>query len=58
MNGSEFVNSVATHSGVPQSPAEALTRATLRTLAERLSAGEADAGRRDAPPAIRKEGPR
>lgn len=41
MNGSEFVSSVARRSGIPQSQAEVLTRATLQTLAERLTAGEA-----------------
>ncbi|SCL33009.1 Uncharacterized conserved protein, DUF2267 family [Micromonospora rhizosphaerae] len=41
MNGSEFVDSVARHSGIPQAQADALTRATLQTLAERLTAGEA-----------------
>lgn len=41
MDGSEFVHSVARRSGVPQPQAEVLTRATLQTLAERLTAGEA-----------------
>lgn len=41
MNRSEFVDSVARRSGIPQPQAEALTRATLQTLAERLTAGEA-----------------
>ncbi|MGC5021331.1 DUF2267 domain-containing protein [Micromonospora sp. DT47] len=41
MNRSEFVDSVARRSGVPPSQAEALTRAILQTLAERLTAGEA-----------------
>ena len=41
MNCSEFVDSVARRSGVPPSQAEVLTRATLQTLAERLTAGEA-----------------
>lgn len=41
MNCSEFVDSVARRSGIPPSQAEILTRATLQTLAERLTAGEA-----------------
>jgi uncharacterized protein (DUF2267 family) len=41
MDGSEFVHSVAKRSGIPQPQAEAVTRATLQTLAERLTAGEA-----------------
>ena len=39
MNHSEFVDSVARRSGIPQSQAEVSTRATLQTLAERLTAG-------------------
>ncbi|PWU47906.1 hypothetical protein DLE60_02305 [Micromonospora globispora] len=41
MNRSEFVDSVARRSGIPQAQFEVLTRTTLQTLAERLTAGEA-----------------
>jgi uncharacterized protein (DUF2267 family) len=38
----EFISSVAERTGLPREEAESLTHATLRVLAERLSAGEAD----------------
>lgn len=41
MDNNEFVDSVAKRSGTPPERAEALTRATLRTLAERIDGGEA-----------------
>lgn len=37
-----FIDKVAERAGVPEDRAAALTEATLRTLAERLTAGEAD----------------
>ncbi|NJC73140.1 DUF2267 domain-containing protein [Planosporangium thailandense] len=37
-----FIDKVAERAGVPEDQARALTEATLRTLAERLTAGEAD----------------
>jgi uncharacterized protein (DUF2267 family) len=41
VDNNEFVDSVAKRSGTSPQQAEALTRATLRTLAERIDAGEA-----------------
>jgi uncharacterized protein (DUF2267 family) len=41
MDRAEFIDSVARRSGTPPAQAETLTRATLQTLAERLSGGEA-----------------
>lgn len=41
MHRAEFIDSVARRSGTSPTQAEALTRATLRTLAERLTGGEA-----------------
>jgi uncharacterized protein (DUF2267 family) len=41
VDNNEFVDSVAKRSGTSPPQAEALTRATLRTLAERVDAGEA-----------------
>lgn len=41
MDNNEFVDSVAKRSGTSPQQAEALTRATLRTLAERIDGGEA-----------------
>jgi len=38
----EFVNSVGRRAGLPRDEAEALTHATLRVLAERISGGEAE----------------
>jgi uncharacterized protein (DUF2267 family) len=38
----EFIDAVADRTALPRDEAEALTRATLRVLAERLSGGEAD----------------
>jgi uncharacterized protein (DUF2267 family) len=38
----EFINAVARRAGVSTQQAESLTRATLSTLADRLSSGEAD----------------
>jgi uncharacterized protein (DUF2267 family) len=38
----EFISSVHDRTGRPREEAESLTHATLRVLAERLSAGEAD----------------
>jgi uncharacterized protein (DUF2267 family) len=41
MDHAEFIDSVARRSGTPPAQAETLTRATLQTLAERLTGGEA-----------------
>jgi len=41
MNHEQFVSSVAEHAGVDPEQAEALTRAVLATLAERITGGEA-----------------
>ena len=41
MDKTEFVDSVARHAGISKRRAQALTHATLRTLAERIDAGEA-----------------
>jgi uncharacterized protein (DUF2267 family) len=41
VDNNEFVDSVAKRSGTSPQQAEALTQATLRTLAERIDAGEA-----------------
>jgi len=41
VDSNEFVNSVAKRSGTSPEQAEVLTRATLRTLAERIDGGEA-----------------
>ncbi|WP_240940141.1 DUF2267 domain-containing protein [Planosporangium flavigriseum] len=38
----KFIEKVAERAGVPEDQAASLTEATLRTLAERLTAGEAD----------------
>jgi uncharacterized protein (DUF2267 family) len=38
----KFIEKVAERTGVPEDQAASLTEATLRTLAERLTAGEAD----------------
>jgi uncharacterized protein (DUF2267 family) len=42
MTDEEFINAVARRAGVSTQQAESLTRATLSTLADRLSSGEAD----------------
>jgi uncharacterized protein (DUF2267 family) len=42
MQFEEFVREVADRTGVSRDDAESLVRATLRTLAERLSGGEAE----------------
>ena len=42
MTDEEFINAVARRAGVSTQQAESLARATLSTLADRLSAGEAD----------------
>lgn len=42
MNHSEFIQSVATRPSVPPAQAERLTRATLETLAERISGGQSN----------------
>jgi uncharacterized protein (DUF2267 family) len=42
MDYDTFVREVAQHAGVPRDQASVLTRATLQTLAERLTGGEAD----------------
>jgi uncharacterized protein (DUF2267 family) len=42
VNYSEFIASVAKQAGVETEQAKSLTKATLETLAERLTAGEAD----------------
>jgi uncharacterized protein (DUF2267 family) len=41
MHYQEFISAVAERAGVPIDRAEALTRATLETLAERVTGGEA-----------------
>ena len=41
MDNDEFIDSVARRSGTSPEQAEGLTRATLRTLAERIDGGEA-----------------
>ncbi|GAA1129315.1 DUF2267 domain-containing protein [Nocardioides aquiterrae] len=42
MTYDEFIRSVADGAGISQAEAERLTAATLRTLAERITGGEAD----------------
>ncbi|MER7663574.1 MULTISPECIES: DUF2267 domain-containing protein [unclassified Streptomyces] len=42
MDYETFIDTVSRRSGVPPDKAEALTHATLETLAERLTRGEAD----------------
>lgn len=42
MNEEKFVDAVAARAAVSRDEAEALTRATLQTLAERISGGEAE----------------
>lgn len=41
MNYPEFIDTVARRAGVPSEQAPTITRATLKTLAERISGGEA-----------------
>lgn len=41
MNHNEFIQSVAARPSVPPAHAESITRATLETLAERISGGQA-----------------
>lgn len=42
MNYAEFLEAVGTRAGLPPTQAAIVTRATLATLSERLSGGEAD----------------
>ncbi|WP_433296021.1 DUF2267 domain-containing protein [Pseudonocardia sp. CA-142604] len=42
MQNEEFINAVGRRAGLPRDEAEALTHATLRVLAERISGGEAE----------------
>jgi uncharacterized protein (DUF2267 family) len=51
----EFVNEVADRAGVSRDEAESLVRATLRTLAERLSGGEAEDLRAQLPRQLQAE---
>jgi uncharacterized protein (DUF2267 family) len=51
----QFVTAVAGRAGVPPDEAEALTRACLRVLAERLSAGEAEDLRAQLPKELKDE---
>jgi uncharacterized protein (DUF2267 family) len=51
----EFVNEVAARAGVSRDEAESLVRATLRTLAERLSGGEAEDLRAQLPRQLQAE---
>jgi uncharacterized protein (DUF2267 family) len=51
----EFVNEVADRAGTSRDEAETLVRATLRTLAERLSGGEAEDLRAQLPRQLQAE---
>jgi len=51
----EFVNEVADRAGTSRDEAESLVRATLRTLAERLSGGEAEDLRAQLPRQLQAE---
>jgi len=51
----QFVNEVAQRSGMGRNEAESLVRATLRTLAERLSGGEAEDLRAQLPRQLQAE---
>ena len=55
MQFEEFVNEVAESAGVSRDEAESLVRATLRTLAERLSGGEAEDLRAQLPRQLQAE---
>ncbi|HWM59183.1 MAG TPA: DUF2267 domain-containing protein, partial [Pseudonocardia sp.] len=55
MKFDEFVNEVADRAGVSRDEAESLVRATLRTLAERLSGGEAEDLRAQLPKQLQPE---
>jgi uncharacterized protein (DUF2267 family) len=54
VNCSEFVDAVARRAGVSSEQANDLTRATLRTLAERISGGEARDVAAQLPPELRE----
>lgn len=53
MNCSEFVDAAARRAGVSSEQAHVLTRATLQTLAERISGGEARDVAAQLPPELR-----
>jgi uncharacterized protein (DUF2267 family) len=55
MKFDEFVTEVADRAGVSRDEAESLVRATLRTLAERLSGGEAEDLRAQLPKQLQPE---
>jgi uncharacterized protein (DUF2267 family) len=55
MQFEEFVDEVADRTGVSRDEAEALARATLRTLAERISGGEAEDLRAQLPKQLQAE---
>ena len=55
MKYDQFVTAVAERAGVTRDEAETLTRATLRVLAERLSAGEAEDLRAQLPKELKGE---
>jgi uncharacterized protein (DUF2267 family) len=55
MKFEEFVDEVADRAGVSRDEAESLVRATLRTLAERLSGGEAEDLRAQLPKQLQAE---
>ena len=55
MQFEEFVHEVADRTGVSRDDAEFLVRATLRTLAERLSGGEAEDLRAQLPKQLQAE---
>ena len=55
MRFGEFVHEVADRTGMSREEAESLVRATLRTLAERLSGGEAEDLRAQLPKQLQAE---
>ncbi len=55
MQFDEFVHEVADRTGMSREEAESLVRATLRTLAERLSGGEAEDLRAQLPRELKAE---
>jgi len=55
MQFDEFVHEVADRTGMSRDEAESLVRATLRTLAERLSGGEAEDLRAQLPKQLQAE---
>ena len=55
MQFDEFVHEVADRTGMSREEAESLVRATLRTLAERLSGGEAEDLRAQLPKQLQAE---